>query len=250
MADRTTEILLDALKQALAEPAEQRLYRSGKLAGLFPGRTGAGGEAAARALRDGLLEIVRTEAKGKTTVEWVRPTPCGVEFVREHESPIRALQELRVALEATQGSVPAWLADMRRDLEALSTRLTEEAGRWTHRLDALSARVEEALRRQEAGPPAAANGTAAAAPWAVALLTYLDRRRETGVGGPCPLPELFAALRREHPDLSITAFHEGLRRLHDRRAVRLVPFAGPPAELPEPEYALLEWAAVYYAVDR
>src|SRR3954452_12143973 len=51
MPDRVTEVLTAALKQALADhPAEQRLYKSGKLEGLFPGRGGAGGEAAARAL--------------------------------------------------------------------------------------------------------------------------------------------------------------------------------------------------------
>ena len=72
-----------------------RLYKSGKLEGLFPGRAGANGDAAALALRDSLLEVVRTETKGKTTIEWVRLTPQGVEFLHEHQSPIRALNELR-----------------------------------------------------------------------------------------------------------------------------------------------------------
>src|SRR5438067_1451323 len=72
MADKTLETLLDALKQALTEPKEQPLYKSGKLAGLFPGRTGSNGEAAARAVREGLLDVVRTETRGKTVIEWVR----------------------------------------------------------------------------------------------------------------------------------------------------------------------------------
>src|SRR5688500_13815185 len=38
--DKVTETLVTALKQALTEPNEQRLFKSGKLAGLFPGRTG------------------------------------------------------------------------------------------------------------------------------------------------------------------------------------------------------------------
>jgi hypothetical protein len=49
--DKITEALLLALKLALGGPAEQRLYKSGKLEGLFPGRAGANSEAAARALR-------------------------------------------------------------------------------------------------------------------------------------------------------------------------------------------------------
>src|SRR6516225_4269822 len=55
--DKVTQVLLDALKDALAQPGEQRLYRSGKFAGIFAGRTGLNGEAVARALRDGLLEV-------------------------------------------------------------------------------------------------------------------------------------------------------------------------------------------------
>ena len=38
--DKLTEVLLEALKQALAEPGEQRLFRSGKLPGLFSSRSG------------------------------------------------------------------------------------------------------------------------------------------------------------------------------------------------------------------
>src|SRR6516164_6948424 len=62
-ADKTTQTLIDALKQGMAEPGEHRLYKSGKLAGLFPGRTGAHIEAARQALRDGFLEVVRSETK-------------------------------------------------------------------------------------------------------------------------------------------------------------------------------------------
>ena len=85
--DRVMEVLLQALKSAQARPEEQRLYRSGKLAGLFGSRVGPSGEAAARALREGLLEVVRTETKGKTVLDWVRLTPAGVEFIHDNESP-------------------------------------------------------------------------------------------------------------------------------------------------------------------
>ncbi len=246
--DKGTAILVEALKQALAEPREQRLYRSGKLAGLFAGRTGANAEAAARALRDGLLEVVRTEVKGRVTIDWVRPTPQAVDFVLAQESPVRALRDFQATLQVTRDRLPDWLADMRRQLQELSDHLGEEFRRWTHRLDTLSLRVEEALRRAEAGESPKANGQPGA--WAADALAYLDRRRQGGAGDHCPLPELFAALRRDHAGLSMKAFHEGLRRLHDRRALRLVPFAGLPTELPEPEYALLDGATVLYYVAR
>ncbi len=248
--DKVSEILVEALKQALGEPREQRLYRSGKLAGLFAGRTGANAEAAARALRDGLLEVIRTEVKGKVVIEWVRPTPAAVDFVLAQESPIRALRDFQATLQVTRDHLPDWLADMQRQLQELSRQLAEESQRWTHRLDALSLRVEEALRRAEAGESPKANGQAGASAWAADALAYLDRRRQGGASDHCPLPELFAALRREHADLSMKAFHEGLRRLHDRRALRLVPFTGLPTELPEPEYALLDGATVLYYVAR
>jgi hypothetical protein len=245
-----TETLLDALKLALAEPGEQRLFRSGKLTGLFAGRTGVNAEAAARALREGLLEVVRTETKGKSTTEWVRITPRAMEFLHEQESPVQALKDLRTILQTNRDAVPLWLAEMQRELQALGSRLAEEAERWTHRLDALSGQVEAALRRAEAAGPELADGAGADIPWAVDALAYLDHRRTGGATGDCPLPELFAAVRDHHPELSITAFHDHLRRLHDRRALRLLPFTGPPREIPEPEYALLDGANLLYYVSR
>jgi hypothetical protein len=250
MADKVTDALVDALKQCLADPAEQRLFKSGKLAGLFPGRGGAHAEAAARALHEGLLEVVRTEVKGKTAIEWVRVTPRGVDFLHEHESPVRILEELREVLRANQEGVPLWLARMQQDLWALSARLKEDVQRLTQRLEALGRRMEEALRRADAGAAHRANGTPANVPWAVEALAYLDRRRAADKAGDCPLPELFAALRQKHADLSVTAFHDGLRRLYDRNAVRLLPFPGQPGDLPEPEYALLDGAALLYYVTR
>jgi hypothetical protein len=247
--DKTTEILLAALKQALAEPGEQRLFRSGKLPGLFPSRTGPSAEAATQALRDGLFEVVRTETKGKTIAEWVRATPKGVDFLHNHESPVRAMDELRAVLQMTREGIPVWVTEIRQTLQALATRLTDEVQAITHRLDALSQRVTESLTRANGFVPALPDGTAAAVPWAQDVLDYLDRRRAGGVLSSCPLPELFAAVREKHAELTVKDYHAGLRRLHDRGVLRLLPFEGP-GELPEPEYALLDGAAVYYSVTR
>jgi len=248
--EKVTETLVDALKLALAEPGQQRLFKSGKLAGLFAGRAGVNAEAAARALRDGLLEVVRTEAKGKTRLEGVRITPRALEFLHQHESPVQALRDLRTVFQANRQALPLWLDEMRRDLQGLASRLTEEAQRWTHRLDALGEQVEAALRRAEAAGPQLPDGTATAVPWAVEALAYLDHRQSAGARGDCSLPELFAALRDRCPDLSLPVFHDGLRCLHDRRALRLLPFAGPATAIPEPEYALLDGAELLYYVSR
>ena len=105
--------LVDGLKQALNQPGEQRLFRSGKLPGIFPGRSATNADAAASALRDGLPEITRTETKGKVTTEWVRATPRAVEFVHQHESPVQALADLQAVLQMTQQGIPAWMAELR-----------------------------------------------------------------------------------------------------------------------------------------
>jgi hypothetical protein len=244
--DKVTETLVDALKLALAEPGAQPLFKSGKLAGLFSSRGGVSGEAAQQALREQLLEVVRTESKGKNTIEWVRITPRAMDFLHRQESPIQALRDLQTVLQTNREAVPLWLAEMRSQLQAFGNHLAEEAERWTHRLDALSEQVEAALRRAEAAGPQLANGAAADVPWALDALAYLDRRRNSGAAGDCPLPELFAALRDGYPDLSVNAFHDHLRRLNDRRALRLLPFTGPPSEIPEPEYALLDGANLFY----
>lgn len=250
MPDKITEVLVDALKQAMAVPDEQRLYRSGKLAGLFPSRAGASAEAATRALNDKLLEVSRIETKGKTAIEWVRLTPHGLNFVYEHESPLRVLEEVRDLLHVTREGMPLWMTKIQQEWNAAGERLADDVRQLAQRLDALTRRVDEALRRVDLQRVEKTNGADATIPWASQALAYLDRRREGGRTGQCPLPELFAALRAADTALSIPNFHGGLRRLFDRRAVELLPFEGSAAELPEPEYALLDGECVYYYATR
>src|SRR5262249_13924856 len=139
--DRVTQVLIAALKEAAAAaPAEQRLFRSGKLPGLFPGRAGPNLEACNQALARGYLEVVRTDIKGKTAVEWARITPQGVEFLHAHDSPVRAMDELRAALRATEEGIPDWLAAMHRQLHQLGLQLTEEVQAIARRLRALAER--------------------------------------------------------------------------------------------------------------
>jgi hypothetical protein len=247
--DRSTQILVEALQQALSRGDEQRLYKSGKLEGLFPGRTGPAGDAAARALRDGLLETARIELRGKTTIEWVRLTPRGVDFLHEHQSPAAALHELRNALRLNEQAAPVWLAEMRASLQALERRLSADAQKWQQQLESLTRRTEDTLRRLDEAAPLLPRELAEHYPWAIDALNYIDRRTNGGAPDDCPLPELFAALARGHPHLSIIHFHEGLRRLHDRRVLRLTPAAGL-ADLPQPEYALFDGTTVLFYAAR
>src|SRR5207248_3117358 len=133
-----------------------------------------------------------------------------------------------------------WLQTVRQDLAAFHARMTHELQRALDRLDALGLRVEDALRRLDDAGPQLPEGTTALVPWAVPALEYLDRRRDAGAAGGCPLPELFAALRQTVPTLTLPAFHDGMRRLRDLRALQMLPFVPGQDALAEPEYALLD----------
>jgi hypothetical protein len=244
--ERRTELLLDGIKAAIATPGEHRLFRFGRLAGLFPSRAGTSAEAAYVAVRHGLLETVRTETRGKLVVEWVRATPKGVGFVHEHDSPKAVLRELKGVLDTTRAGVPAWMDAARAELAQLSARFEERAAAMLERLDELSDKVEAALRRAEMKAPSVAEPVSRMVPWAMDALEYLDQRTSGGAAGDCPLPELFHAVRVRSPALMLNEFQDGIRRLYDVRAVRLVPSQ----VMAEPEYAVVVERKLMYAVGR
>jgi hypothetical protein len=247
--DKEKEVLLEALRQASADPGEQRLYRSGKLPGLFSGRNNLNAEIASKALRDGLLELTRTEIKGKNTIEWVKVTPQGTAFLLEQESPLRAMAELQAVLALNQQGLPAWLAELRQIIDKLSEKFNEDLGALSRRIDGLAERVCDSLQRADQAGPQLPEGAASTLPWAHAAVGYLESRQTSGLGERCALPELFAAVKKKEAQLTVKEFHTGLRRLHDRGALRLLPFDGPEGP-PEPEYALLDGAAMYYFAAR
>lgn len=247
--DKLKETLLTALREGMRQPGEQRLYRSGKLPGLFQGRTNLNSEAAGQALRDDLIELVRTELRGKTPIEWVKVTQKGIDFVLQHESPARALDDLKAVLQTNHEGMPVWIAEMKQSLQQLQSQLVDEVHAIHQRLDGLAQRVVDTLERLEQAAGPLPEGTASSLPWAEQAVAYLDRRNEGGLENRCPLPELFAAVRERTREITIRDFHSGLRRLHDRGVLRLLPHVdngGPP----EPEYALLDGPTVYYFAAR
>jgi hypothetical protein len=246
MDDRTHETLIKALQTALASGAEMRLYRSGKLPGLFPSRSGNAAEAATVAVRDGLVEITRTEIKGKISTEWVKLTPRGVEYLHGQTTPLGVLRELRRELAAAREGAPAFLSIIQEEWKISARRMQEQVQRAVERLDELADRVEDALRRADILSQPLPNGVAKVVPWAQAVLDYLDHRYEAGAPENCPLPELFEAIRQQYVDLSLTDFQDGVRRMHDHHALRLKPFPESADCLPEPEYAILDGAEVLY----
>jgi len=241
-----TEILLDALKIAIATPGEHRLFRSGKLRGLFHSKVGLAMEASLMALREGLLETLRTEVKGKIVIEWVQATPKAMSFIDDNDSPKSILRELKSVLSTTRAGVPQWLMDAKQETANLTARFEKRATEILRRLDELTIRVESALRRAETNIHAIAEPVSRVVPWAIEALEYLDRRSLSGIAGDCSFPELFHAIRVKFPELSLAAFQNGLRRLHDVRAVRLTPAS----DQSEPEFALVVGGQMMGAVGR
>lgn len=246
-AQKQETLILDALRQAIRETGEHRLFRSGKLAGLFPSRVGTSAEAALRALSEGLLETVRTEVKGRAVIEWARATPRGVTFLHDHESPNGALRELIAAVADARAGVPGWLNESRQAIARLAEQVEQQGSELQQRLDTLSDRLEAALRRSEAAVACSAHPGSSIVPWATEALAYLDRRASVGKSDSCTLEELFEALLSSFPELSLSDFHDGLRRLHDVRAVRL--FSSEMA-LANPEFAMIVGAEMCDSVSR
>jgi hypothetical protein len=239
-------LLLEALKGGAASTDEQRLYRRGKLPGLFEQRTRIAAEIATQAVQDGLLEVTRVETVGKTSVEWVRVTPKGQDYIIASESPLRALQELRDALAIHQQGLPAWTAHMNARIDELSRSIVGEIETMRRRLDLLAGNVDAALARLEAERGLAIGPET---PWGAEVLDVLERRRQVGLGTRCPLSDLFVALRETHLGLTIKDFHAGLKDLQERKQVALQPGVTA-ADTPGPEYALLDGPIVYYYVSR
>ena len=234
--DRHQFTLLEALKTAAHARGEIRLYRRGKLPGLFAQRTRLHADIANQAVKDGLLEVTRVEPIGKTAIEWVRITQKGLNFLLENESPTRALEELRAALTVNQQGLPAWVAQMHK-------RIDEEVVQMRQWLNRLSERTIQAIERIEAAHVSAP----ASVPWAQEMLEYMNRRKQVGLGERCSLADLFAALREKHAQITLKEFHAGLKRLREGDMISLLPSTSS-GDTPGPEYALLDGATVYYYV--
>jgi hypothetical protein len=240
--DRRKLALLEALKTGALEGGETRLYRRGKLPGLFAQRTRLNAEAANQAVKDGLIEIVRIELAGKTNIEWARVTQKGLDYLLESESPARVLSELRDVLALNQEGMPNWVAQMNERINTLVQQHADEVQQMRQRLDQLAGRVTEAIARLEVGRSEAPTPIV---PWAQTAFQFLEQRHEVGLGTRCPLAELFATLKEKDHELTIKDFHAGLKCLHQSKLIALLPSTGA-GDVPGPEYAVLDGAEVYY----
>src|SRR4051812_6092716 len=121
LADKSTQLIVDALTRAAAEPAGLSLYAQKTEPGLFPATTLAK-VAADRAKADGLLQVVQSEPKGKNVREVCVLTDKGMQYLAHQASPRQVIEDFVRVLEDRQAAVAelsANVAKMAAGLEAI-----------------------------------------------------------------------------------------------------------------------------------
>lgn len=230
MADKATQLVLDALARAAADPAGTPLFTSKSHAGLFP-LTPAGRLAARRCKDAGYVRIIGNETRGKTEFEVAVPTDSGLAYLLSHTDPQQVLEDLVRALDARRTQIGELIAASRR---------------WQASTEALSAIASTVLRQLSEGSIARADEM-----WMTAIQDHLMDRHTQDACGDTALPDLYRLASQAAPELTIGRFHDGLRRLYDQRMIYLHPWTGPLSELPEPHLAVLVGHEVaYYASAR
>jgi hypothetical protein len=244
LADKSTQLILDALTRAAAEPAGLALYAQKSEAGLFPSTTAAK-VAADRAKADGLLQVVESEAWGRAMREVCILTEKGRQFLVQKASPRQVLEDFVRVLEDRQTAV---------------ANLSANVARMATGLEAIRATVEQVIPRltdhhQSNGfdmnaifiPARLTTTTASDALVADVRSRLAEWHADGAASQDCPLPDLFRKLESKN-HVSVGLFHDALRQLHDDHQVYLHPWTGPLYTLPEPAFALLVGHEVaYYA---
>lgn len=259
MADKSTQLLLDALTRAAAYPAGTPLHAAKAEAGLFPA-TAVAKSVARKAMDDGLLKPLPSSAKHFVATE------SGLQYLLRESSPKQVLEDFVRVLEAREGQVIELLATAGRMAEAFEG-LKDAVARVLPKVEAVRVPVG-ARALVSANGHYSSDSTMTAtlelpsrlpAPvvdtledLAGAVLGRLsDWCSSAGAGQDCPLPELYRSLTTREVPPTIGAFHDCLRHLHDRHQIYLHPWTGPLYAVPEPTFALLAGHNVaYYASSR
>ncbi|MBY0525523.1 MAG: hypothetical protein K2R98_19115 [Gemmataceae bacterium] len=239
MADASSQLILDALSRAAADPAGLPLYGTKTAPGLFPANATAK-QAAQRCKDDQFLSVVRTETQGKKSHEICALTEKGLTYLMSEASPKQVLEQMVRALDGHKSHLADLAARTRQmqvgldAFQATATKLMQSTGK-SSAGDLYAAWANKAPAKNDSAAPEPTT----------AILTALTQWQAHDTTEDCPLPELF---RRSQPaaDMSIGQFHDALRKLYDQSRVYLHPWTGPLSELPEPPYALLVGHEIAY----
>jgi hypothetical protein len=236
LPDKSTQLLLDALGRAAANPAGVPLHAGKAVPGLFPA-TATARQAAQRCKEEGLVKVLRTETRGKAVQEVCAITEKGLAYLLSQANPREVLEDLVRAVESRQGQLADLVATVRQTQGSLEA------------LKGVAATVLQQVGRPGSGTASADKASAnGAESWQPAALAYLARRQNGGASEDCPLPELYKVAHEAYPRLTIGQFHDGLRQLLEQGRIYLHPWTGPLYDLPEPPCALLTGHEIaYYA---
>jgi DNA-binding PadR family transcriptional regulator len=228
-----SSLILAALQRAVAEPAGMALVGGRSAPGLFSA-SAAGKQAAQRCKDDGLLRVVRTEAKGKSPREICALTEQGLQHLLRETSPRPVLDALLRAVERCQTKLDEFAVSADEQREHLSA------------LRDIAVKILAQLPKTETlRLPWEANGQRRPEEAVLDCLRAWNAGRQLG---DCPLPELYRRAREAKPSLSLGQYHDALRGLHEKQAIYLHPWTGPLYEMSEPAAALLAGHEIaYYA---
>lgn len=243
MADKSQQLIVEALTRAATEPHGLPLYAQKSEPGLFPATTTAKA-IADRAKADGLLHVIECEAKGKNLREVCVLTEKGMQFLARQASPRQVLEDFVRVLEARQAEVDqmgAHLTRMADGMQSIKAAVAAVLPRLIEQTPTNGKPMNSTLPMSKptfvASDELIADVKARLAEW----------HASAGASQDCPLPDLYRQLESRSP-VSIGLFHDALRQLHDDHQIYLHPWTGPLYALPEPCYALLVGHGVaYYA---
>jgi hypothetical protein len=234
LADKTTQLILEALGKAVADPAGAALHGSKNVPGLFAS-TALAKQAAQRCREEGYLRVDRREPNGKSDGEVYLLSEKGLAFLLSQVSPKQVLEDLVRAVEARQTQLQEWFGVARQTQTSL---------------DGLRTIAEKVLGEiQHAGStvPVVTNGKHESN-GSSAILSQLGKWQASGSSEDCPLPELFRRVQSTLSGQTIGQFHDHLRQLHEQNHIYLHPWTGPLHDMPEPAYSLLVGHEIaYYA---
>ncbi|MEZ6141104.1 MAG: hypothetical protein R3B84_11085 [Zavarzinella sp.] len=244
MSDKSTRMILDALSKAVSEPAGFALFATKGEPGLFPANTTAR-FAADQAKNAGWLQVISEDTRGKQPVEICTITPAGREYLVAQSNPTQLLEDCVRVLELKSeelANIQGTLQHLETAISSLKLLVTDCISQLaTDRKIAVPSRptqvVDQAAKPMEALPGFVMNQLKQ---WAMGDRTSPDY----------PLPQLYQAVTTQQ-HISIGAYHDLLRGMHQQAQIYLHPWTGPLYTLPEPQFALLVGHEVaYYASQR
>jgi hypothetical protein len=194
VADKSSQLVLNALHRAAAEPGGMPLFSQKTASGLFAG-TSLAKQAAKRCLEEELLGVVRLEPRGKSSQEFAAITPKGLHYLLSQSSPREVLEDFVRALEARDQQLAEMQAAIMQAQESLAA------------LRGLAAVVLQQWPRHSV--PLKAQSLAADHECAALIKTELKRWRDSLAPGDCPLPHLYGQVAC----FTTGQFHDALRLL-------------------------------------